>query len=260
MFYQAMHSLNADGIKFEVGIDFSFPAHLHDDFELITVTEGEMDVTVDRCVYRLSSGESVLVFPNQVHSLDSRTHSRHFLCIFSPKLVRAYSLLHQAEVPESNCYRGDALYIHRLTDASESAPFFVLKGLLYAVCGEFDKTAAYVERSKDTDSLLLRIFDFVSHNFDKDCSLGALSRETFCHYVYLSRHFRACTGIAYTDYVNRYRIAEACYLLRNSEKSILETAYACGFGSLRSFNRNFKAILGMTPHEYKEYSRNEPNP
>ena len=60
MFYQAIHSLNADGIKFEVGIDFSFPAHLHDDFELIAITEGKMDVTIDRHTSRLSAGEAVL--------------------------------------------------------------------------------------------------------------------------------------------------------------------------------------------------------
>ncbi len=260
MFYQVMHSLNADGIKFEVGIDFSFPTHLHDDFELITVTEGEMEVTIDRHSYHLTAGDAVLVFPNQVHALETHTHSRHFLCIFSPKLVRAYSLAYQSSVPESNLYPKETLYIRRLAEASENTPFFVLKGLLYAICGEFDRCATYVERTKDKDSLLLRIFDFVAHNFDKDCSLDALARETFCHYVYLSRHFRACTGIAFTDYVIRYRVTEACYLLRNSEKSILETAYACGFGSLRSFNRNFKSILGMTPHEYKSYSRRESDP
>jgi AraC-like DNA-binding protein len=39
------------------------------------------------------------------------------------------------------------------------------------------------------------------------------------------------------------------------ERSISEIALDAGFGSIRSFNREFQSIYGMTPHE-KRFSPN----
>ena len=135
---------------------------------------------------------------------------------------------------------------------AENHSIVQLKGVLYSICGEFDQQAEYKPHENGRDELLANIFTFVETNFSKACSLSELSEYTSYHYVYLSKYFKSCTGIAYTDYVNRYRVNEACYLLRNdSKKTILQTAYDCGFDSLRTFNRNFKKVMGMTPSQYQ---------
>ena len=126
-----------------------------------------------------------------------------------------------------------------------------VKGTLYSVCACFDDDREYRERNMGDDDLISRIFRFVENNFSADCSLEALSKHTSYHYVYLSKYFKRYTGISYTDYVNRFRISEACYILQNSSQTILQTAYDCGFDSLRSFNRNFKNIMGMSPSAYQ---------
>ena len=89
MFYQFQHFGISEYFCKEYGKNFSFPAHLHQSFEFITVLSGEMDITVDDKTYKLSSGESLLIFPHQLHSLSS-TNSKHMLCIFSPDIVIAY--------------------------------------------------------------------------------------------------------------------------------------------------------------------------
>lgn len=126
-----------------------------------------------------------------------------------------------------------------------------VKGLLYSLCSEFGTSVSYHEREKTKENLLVKIFEFVENNYNKDCSLEALSAYTAYHSVYLSRYFKQCTGLTFTEHVNQYRIHEACYILKNSQQKILKIAYDCGFDSLRSFNRNFKKIIGMTPNEYR---------
>lgn len=251
MFYQTHSFPTIDGVKLENGIDFSFPMHLHSNFELIVVTEGEMQVAVDNKIYTLKQEEALLVFPNQAHELKTIEHSCHFLCIFSSKLVSAFSTLYSSMVPENNLFKPDFAYIEKLASLTSSDSIMSVKGILYSICGMFDETACYVKDSRRNNELLSEIFNFVENNYSSKCSLEDLSESTTYNYVYLSKYFKRMTGISFTDYVNRFRISEACYLLLNSSDSILSIAYDCGFDSLRSFNRNFKNIIGKTPSEYK---------
>ena len=48
------------------------------------------------------------------------------------------------------------------------------------------------------------------------------------------------------------RVDKARRLLSESDMSVTEISYACGFGTERSFNRNFHSITGRTPTEYRE--------
>lgn len=251
MFYESENLLSVDEPKFECGLDFSFPPHLHGSFELVSVTEGEMRVTVDGKECTLKAGEAILVFPNQVHALSTESHSCHFLCIFSPKLVQAYSKVFLTKVPENACFTPSPFLLEELKNDRVRGNLLSLKGILYALCGEFDRTAVYKARENASETLLFRIFEFVETNFRGDASLSALSLHTSYHYVYLSKYFRECTGIPYAEYVSRYRVSEACYALQNTDRTILQTALDCGFDSLRSFNRNFKKIVGITPSEYR---------
>ena len=253
MFYELEHSLRTDLIKTEMGTDFTYPLHLHDSFEYITVLSGEMDVTVDKNRYTLCEGDSLLIFPNQLHDLVTKNKSSHFLCIFSPKLVQEFSKMISSKIPENNAFNLDGFYTKRLLALDNDAMMDTvsIKGLLYSLCGEFNKNAVYIEQKNKRDDLLSRIFKYVGDNFKTECSLRSLSSELSYNYVYLSKFFKQSTNITFIEYVNRYRIEEACYLLKNTNQTVLQIAYDCGFDSLRSFNRNFKAVTSITPSEYQ---------
>ena len=257
MFYENAHSLDSDLFKIEAGVNFSFPAHLHGGFELITVTEGKMLVTVDKKQYTVRRGSAVLVFPNQVHSLESRGRSAHVLAIFSQKLVRAYSAVFQSHVPSDNLFcpeRDVGTLLSSLSQRCREVGTLELKGVLYSLCAEFDRGREYVPRSSGGE-LISAVFEFVGSHYRGDCSLSALSAATSYHYTYLSRAFKEITGLSFTDYVNRYRVSEACYLLKNSDRTVLRVALDVGFDSLRTFNRVFLRTVGMPPGEYRRAGR-----
>ncbi len=250
MFYESHNSLNSDIFKLETGFDFSFQPHLHSAFELIYVTEGLMQVAVDNIQYDLSVGDAVLVFPNQVHSLHTPQHSRHELCIFAPELVRAFDPVHNGKIPKTNQFQPDQHTLKALSNLSANQTLLI-KGTLYSLCGQFDMTAQYHDRAKNSDGLLAQVFRFVEEHYKSDCSLSALAQQTGYHSVYLSRFFRQCTGLTYTDYVTRSRINEAAYLLKNTHEKMIDIAFSCGFNSLRSFNRSFKAVMTQSPTDYR---------
>ena len=57
----------------------------------------------------------------------------------------------------------------------------------------------------------------------------------------------------FNDFLNRYRIAEACKLLQeNSELPVIHIAMDVGYKSLLHFNRAVKQIMNQTPTQYRK--------
>lgn len=252
MLYQAQHSTIANKVTFESGIDLVFPTHIHNSFEIIVAIQGEIEITISNNKYTISNNECVLVFPNQLHEIKAKPHARHAILIFSPQLVREFCKKTEAHIPKSNKFCLNSFYLDKIIRLNANMTTVQLKGLLYTICGEFDKNASYIKFNSDKHNLLFKIFNFVSENYKKSCSLNKLSNEINYSYVYLSKLFSKHTGISYTEYVCRFRINEACYLLANTNSSVLDIAYECGFDCLRSFNRSFKSVMGITPSAYKK--------
>ncbi len=251
MFYQFSHLGSPDYLKIERGCDFSFQHHMHQCFEIIMIRAGEMRITVDGCDFLLNKGQAVLIFPNQIHALHS-DHSKHLLCIFSPRLVQAYALRVSDKIPQDNRFWPDE-YLIRALDRMEGASDTVeKKGVLYSLCSQFDRTAQYKTRRADSQNLLYRIFSFVEKEFAGDCSLTELAARIGYDYSYLSRYFKKTVGISFHSYVNHYRLSYACYLMENSDRSILRCALESGYVSIRSFNRNFKEQFRITPAQYRK--------
>ncbi len=263
MFHQVAYSIDYDFFRVENNHNFSFPPHAHSCFEVLFVTSGEMEVEVGGQTRILQENEAAFIFPNQVHSL--KTHpdkkSTHTLCIFSNTLVRHFYKEHHQTVPSCNFCKVEPTTIDLIRKLEFEKSKSLIKGALYLVCGNFEKQATFVScdtlsnyNSENSNTLIARIFAFIEMNSSKDCSLTKLAEILPYSYVHLSRFFKQNCGITFNEYVNRYRISEACYLLKNTSKSIIDIGAECGYSSIRSFNRNFKEITGMTPHEYINYS------
>ena len=250
MFYQNQHFGISEYFCKESGENFSFPAHLHHSYEWISVLEGSMRVSVGEFTYELQAGEGVLIFPEQIHSLES-TESKHVLVIFSPDIVRAYTAAHATEIPRDNRLQISDYIRDQLAALEETSSIIKKKAVLYAICGMLDEQTEYLKKRSGEDGLLRSVFDYVEKNYQKECTLQSLCNSLGYNGSYLSRYFGEATKTSFTDYVNRYRVSKACYLLRNTNRTVLECSYECGYGCLRSFNRNFKAILGVSPKEYR---------
>ena len=251
MIYEFNHLGSPDYLKIEDGENFSFQPHLHQCFEIITILSGEMKIIVDSKEFLLKEKEALLIFPNQIHSLQSE-ESQHLLCIFSPKLVQAFSSKLINKIPVNNKFVPDSYLINALSKLTPQSKTSERKGVLYLLCNQFDKKAEYTLKQSDKQELLYKIFAFVENNYKKNCSLYELAESTGYDYSYLSRYFRKIIGISFNSYVNHSRLSHACYLMENSNISITECAYDSGFTSLRSFNRNFKDYYKITPAEYRK--------
>ena len=63
------------------------------------------------------------------------------------------------------------------------------------------------------------------------------------------REFKEEFGIDFREYLVRYRIREACRLLRNPNSQVSEFAYAVGFSEPSYFTKTFKKLVGTPPSQ-----------
>ena len=233
------------------GKNLSFYDHMHYSFELFYVTGGEVKVYINDCEYILHKGEAVLIFPNQKHSFSSKI-SEHGYCMFSQKLVEAFSSRVSYKIPKSNKFKPSQSVVDMVFSVRGTDSILKKKGALYSLLAEFDQTAEYTEKSSLNLHFLDKVLDFVENNYSLDCSLSKASSQLGYSYSYISRYFQKSFGISYNSFVNQFRISKACYLLKNTDKSVLECSIECGYSSVYSFMRNFKSICKMTPSEYRD--------
>lgn len=112
--------------------------------------------------------------------------------------------------------------------------------------------------SKDQNRVL-KIFEFVEKNFANDINtqqvaeLSNLTLPAFCKY------FKKNLGVSFTDFLNEYRINQACIFLTKGQ-SVSNVAFLCGFNSLSYFSRTFKYFKKISPREFqnKVFEKKEP--
>ena len=256
MFYEHSYSQPGERLALHMGNNLDFPLHLHNSFEYVFVSSGVLHVTVDGSSYEVREGDALLIFPNQIHGYESLEKNGYFLAIFPPELVKSYGRIYTDKVPSHPMFTPSCLLLgimDNLLQKNKGARPSLLecKSAAYALCAEFDAITSYVDRHADSLGLLGKIFRFVEENHKDNCSLRSLAEETAYHYVYLSRYFKESVGLSFTEYVNRFRLSQAAYRLKGSDEDVSVIALETGFGSLRSFNRNFKAFFHLSPTEYR---------
>lgn len=82
---------------------------------------------------------------------------------------------------------------------------------------------------------------------DTDLNLGLLARRLNCPARSVSIAINRVHGMSVSQYVNNFRIAEACRLLAGTDAPITRIMFDAGFLSKSNFNREFLRVTGTSP-------------
>lgn len=256
-------------------------AHWHEDLELIEIEQGEMNYSINGESVLLKKGDSLFVNSRQLHfGYDERQQDCLFLCmLIHPSLLEqdrallkeslrpmldddGFPYFHFSGGEETERVRE---ILHEVWRLKETAPFGYrvrAVGLLTEAAGELLEIwhAGKIKRGREPYTgdpglhLARRMVAFIEENYAENLTLdgiaesGPVSRSTCC------RMFRKYVHTSPLEFLNNYRLQEACDRLRNSDASITEIASDCGFNHGSYFSRRFQESFGCTPREYRKGS------
>ena len=259
-------AINSIGVKIYNGYwyrGYPWSLHLHKSFEFVFVEKGSLNATVGKDEYTVSAGNALLIYPYELHAFSADKDTIYFVAVFSLDLCESFYNHTQNFSPDTRLFAPtqatvDYLknHIMKPCDFNEfkkvpDVPFFYIKSCIYAICADFIQSVSFSEKARNTQ-LINEILNYIEENFHEDITLQSLADAISYDYHYISRIFNETFGINFKLLVNQYRCEKAAILLTTTRRTVVDIALACGFQSVRSFNRVFSEYSSLTPSEYRK--------
>ncbi len=101
------------------------------------------------------------------------------------------------------------------------------------------------------DAAVSKAIRFIEENYPLDFDMEMLCKHVNYSRSYLSRIFKAETGMTIPEYTNNVRVQNAKVLLTETNISLREIAASVGIGDPFYFSKIFKNITGISPSAYR---------
>lgn len=240
----------------------SFPAfHKHNAYEIYILTEGTRYMCIGHDVYALCAGDASMLKPGVPHrSYGEDIYSG--ICIeFSDKTLA--NLISKETINKLlTCFEKPIISI-----GADLLPLLWEKALmcefengdkkeLILIIAEILKLSAIitdVEIKRSLDSDMSPIGTYLQENFLTFTGLDELTERFRMTKSHLCHVFKKQTGMSVLQYVHRLKVQYACSLVQETDLSMREISAACGFGTVRYFDKLFKEIIGYTPMYIRQY-------
>jgi len=92
---------------------------------------------------------------------------------------------------------------------------------------------------------------YLHRHYAEPITLQSLSNHLYLTPSYLSTYFKNSTGRNFKDYLTELRLRHACRLLSNTDISITDVCYGCGFTSYSNFMRSFRTHYQTSPLQFR---------
>ena len=98
---------------------------------------------------------------------------------------------------------------------------------------------------------LLQVLDYIRAHLDQTIKLADLAALLNMSAFHFSHLFKQAIGTAPYQYLLQQRIERAKQLLIQTDQSVMEIAFQCGFNSHSHLSKQFRQLTGLTPSRYR---------
>ena len=234
-------------------MDCTMAMHIQPGIEMVYVIDGKFDFHINKRVETVHSGEIGIVFPFQPHGYQRYEGSEYVRFDFETELAGDFFNLKHDVIGERAVFSASevtAFTINKHFIESENHSRLSVQNMLYSALSDFMNQVKLVPIKKN-DNVLIKAINYIRENIDKPLQMNTVAKVLGYSDSYFSRAINKTTGFGFNTLLAMIRTESAKKLLRKNKKTILEIVLECGFGSERSFYRQFKNITGLSPLKYR---------
>ena len=253
-----------------------FPEHTHDYVEIVYMAQGTTTHIVDGVTIHLQQGELLLLGQNSRQEiLPAGKDDLAVNFIIQPEFFRStLPYLGDEESPlrrflvDCLCGGGESSFLYfrvadvlpiqhllenLLWDDLENQPGrWELEQMTFALL--FTLLLAHTDRlyfQSQEQEAVFRVLNYLEGHY-RDGSLSEISEQL--HYVpaTLSRVIKRKAGKSFTQLLQDKRLAQAAWLLRNTQMSVDDVSHAVGYENTGYFHQIFLARFGTSPKKHRD--------
>jgi AraC-like DNA-binding protein len=247
--------------------------HFHPEVELVYVNKGKGKTHIGNHLSYFNNSQLVLIGSNLPHNGFAdrlTTNGSETLIQFNPEFLGNNFF----NIPETNSIknllekakngivfgiktkRKLGPKIEKLSQKGGFKQILLLLEILHTLSKSDDYTIlnadGFVFETQPQDSSKIDlIFKHINEKFNQQITLDEISGLVSMTVPAFCRFFKKTTGKTFTKLVNEYRIVHATKLLSESQKSITDICYECGFNNFSHFNKLFKEFTGKPASKYR---------
>ncbi len=259
----------------KVNMAINDQVHWHPYVEILLSLSDQNSAAVNFNSHSLRVNDIVLVYPGELHSVQSEQEESWFIIQFPIELLSGLSELNSLinRYPRRHYLQFDpakteselmALWIKKIVDLYDSSQLYKETKIyacmlnFFAQLGEYwngtegGEWASSGGKEQESLELMAQACLYITDHCGQSLSLGDVAHHVGISKSHFSHLFKHCTGQTFIDYLTTERIRRAETLSLDSSKSITDIAFEAGFSSISSFNRAFRKIKGITPSEFRE--------
>ena len=255
---------------------FNFPIHFHPEYELnyIHNAKGGRRIIGDH-ISEIGKKELVLTGPNLFHGWENYKNSGktefHEITIQFPNDIFGESLLDRnllkvIKTLLQNANRGVLFSkettaqvekkIHKLSKTNGFDSFLQFQSLLYDLAISRDQTFLTNMSFQNQNNFynsehIEKIYRFLKENYHRKIRVEEVAALVNMSVISLGRLTKQRTGKSFMEFLIEVRLGAATRSLIETNNSISEICYDCGFNNISNFNRIFKKFQNCTPSEFR---------
>lgn len=266
-------------IQKHINAKFNYPIHSHSEFELNVVLNCSGNRIVGDSFNSFKEADLVLLGPNLYHKweriddfkanvtvitvqFDEELFNNEF---FSKNTLRHIKkLLKESKRglsfigPEKLNIINNLIQLYDLTGFKAVVGFLTVMDVL-ASCKEYEYLTSVGFKS-DSDfaksKRIQRTYDFIVKNYgNENLNLKKIAELNYMSPSAFSHFFKKRTNKTFIEFVIEYRITQAIKLIQETNDTIRQICYKCGFNNISNFNRHFKKRMHVTPKDYRSKVR-----
>lgn len=253
---------------------FRAPYHYHPEYELIHISQGRGRRLVGDSIGHFGPDDLVLIAPNVPHIWQVAPECPKAEALYiqfqpgflgaeflqTPEMRPVLDLLNAAKsgVTFGSSIRKEMTARFREFPAlNKSERLLALLEILCRLSGSagmrpLGNPMSPVRLNRREEERISQVFGFLNRNLSGSISQAETARSVRLSSSAFSRLFKKTTGKCFMQVVNELRIAQVCRLLAETNRTISEIAFSCGFESLSSFHCQFRRIMKTSPGIYRQ--------
>lgn len=257
----------------EINIKTTAFWHFHPEIELVYVNKGQGKRHIGNHLSYFNNSQLILLGSNLPHNgfTDRLTsHGSETLIQFKPdflgeaffetpeahEIVQLFERGKKGILFKTETKKWVGPKIERLVEYEGFERIIKLLGILYDLAKSDDYTLlnadGYAFETKLQDSSKIDIiYKHINTNFKDHISLDDIADRVSMTVPAFCRYFKKATGKTFTKLVNEYRVVHATKLLSESQMTITDICFECGFNNFSHFNKLFNEFTGQSASTYR---------